>query len=498
MGETEGAAAEFQGWPEAAASPEDQPKRIGRYLVLRTVGAGAMGVVYSAYDEELDRKVAVKLLHPAQHAESQLRARIIREAQALARVSAPNVVHVYEVGEHARQLFIVMEYIEGTTLAKWQSELGRTGREILKMYCAAGQGLHEAHEAGLVHRDFKPDNVLIGTDGRPRVVDFGLARLQDAESDQSAMMRLPFLSGKLEDSNPLATPLTQTGMVMGTPLYMSPEQHLGKPADSRSDQFSFCVALYEALYRLQPFAGLTHQELAINKVKGRLQPRPTGTKVPTRVYEVLLRGLSMAPEQRFPSMRELLAGLAIDPARDRATEPRVRRLLSGIIPAFVVASSLVRFPLMRLGVEPVTASIVGAAMLFVFTVLLPFRFWRVVQKNPFHRGIMSTGAAYTGLILSLHLVGKVLGLTLVQIMPLDLAALLWMSGIFAIFLPGLLPAMPISAVAAAIALYHPAWAEPIGSVVLPASVIAALLLWSRAVRLQVTTRKSQAERAHLR
>ena len=163
---------------EEAPSAGEPPQRIGRYLVLRVLGEGGMGVVYAGYDEELDRKVAIKLLHPAQQGDSQLRARIIREAQSLARVSAPNVVHVYEVGEFAGQLFIVMEFVNGTTLTRWQAAPGRNWKEILRMYCAAGQGLHEAHTAGLVHRDFKPDNVLLGPDDRPRVADFGLARMQ--------------------------------------------------------------------------------------------------------------------------------------------------------------------------------------------------------------------------------------------------------------------------------------------------------------------------------
>jgi serine/threonine protein kinase len=151
MGVTHGVAA--AGGQDAAAAPEEIPRRIGRYLILRTLGKGGMGVVYAGYDEELDRKVAVKLLHPSQQGDSQQRSRIIREAQALARISAPNVVHVYEVGEVGGQLFIVMEFIDGTTLAKWESASGRTWREILKMYCAAGQGLQDAHEAGLVHRE---------------------------------------------------------------------------------------------------------------------------------------------------------------------------------------------------------------------------------------------------------------------------------------------------------------------------------------------------------
>ena len=150
--------------------------RIGRYVLLRKIGEGAMGMVYAAYDEDLDRKVAIKVVHPDYQQSPEFRVRIVREAQALARVSAPNVVQVYEVGEVGNQMYIVMEFVGGITLTSWQAAQKHSWQEILRMYCAAGQGLLAAHDAGLAHRDFKPDNVLVGSDGRPRVVDFGLVR----------------------------------------------------------------------------------------------------------------------------------------------------------------------------------------------------------------------------------------------------------------------------------------------------------------------------------
>jgi serine/threonine protein kinase len=202
-------------------------QRIGRYAVLRQLGEGGMGVVLAAYDEELDRRVALKLLRDrSAHAEHRIR--ILREAQAMARVSHPNVVQVYEVGEFGQpdkgdsHIFIAMEFIDGATLHDWQQQPGRTWEEILRVYLAAGQGLLAAHESGLVHRDFKPDNVLVGSDGRPRVADFGLARggggAKAEEPAPGAAEKDAGRSGHL-----LIARLTQHGTIMGTPQYMSPE-----------------------------------------------------------------------------------------------------------------------------------------------------------------------------------------------------------------------------------------------------------------------------------
>jgi serine/threonine protein kinase len=148
------------------------PRRIHRFAVLRQLGAGGMGVVYAAYDEELDRRVAIKVVREDMVA-SQGRSRMLREAQAMAKVSHPNVVQVYEVGEFAGQVFVAMEFVKGITLADWLTAEERAWEEILEMYLQAGRGLAAAHHQGLVHRDFKPDNVLVGADGRARVLDFG-------------------------------------------------------------------------------------------------------------------------------------------------------------------------------------------------------------------------------------------------------------------------------------------------------------------------------------
>jgi serine/threonine-protein kinase len=472
-----------------------QLPRIGRYLVLRMLGEGGMGVVYAGYDEELDRKVAIKLLHPAQQGDSQLRARILREAQSLARVSAPNVVHVYEVGEFASQLYIIMEFVNGTTLSKWQSETTRTWKEILRMYLAAGQGLLEAHVAGLVHRDFKPDNVLLGQDGRPRVADFGLARMQTkAGGLGKSPVSAPYqsVSGQVHKNpaqDPL-TPLTQAGVVMGTPIYMSPEQHLGEATDSRSDQFSFCVALYEALYHQLPFAGTTAQALAVSALKGRIQPRPASSRVPIPVHDALVRGLAKTPELRFPSMRELLAALSFDPDRDRVTAPKIRRWVAYSVAASVVLSMGGQKVLRLLGVSEMTSSVAMAMALFLFQVLVMVRFRHGLKNNPFHRGVMATGAVFGGQLLVLRVVGILLGLTLTQIMTLDLVAVLAMTSMMApLFLPKLWPQIPVAALAVAVAAVHPAYAQPIAAVVVPTSMVVAILVWSLAVRSRVKTRR---------
>ncbi len=286
---------------------------LGRYVILDRIGSGGMGVVYSAYDPELDRKVALKLLRPDRDRSSGEtgRLRLLREAQAIARLSHPNVIHVYDAGSFGDQVFLAMEFVEGRTLRRWLDEERPSWRDVLARFVLAGRGLAAAHAAGLVHRDFKPDNVLLGTDGRVRVVDFGLARPAGnleaaAESDSSPG------SGGI-----LASPLTQGGVALGTPAYMAPEQLRGEAADARSDQFSFCVSLYEALHGDRPFPGTEPREIAEAVLRGAVREPPAGTRVPGRLRAVLFRGLSADPQRRHPSMEALLHDLERDPAAVR-------------------------------------------------------------------------------------------------------------------------------------------------------------------------------------
>jgi eukaryotic-like serine/threonine-protein kinase len=285
-----------------------QGANIGRYLVLGKLGAGGMGVVYAAYDPELDRKVAIKLLHSAAGGgeQSEGRTRLMREAQALAKLSHPNVVAVYDVGTVDARVWMAMEFVTGRTLDAWLAERSRPWPEVLRIMTAAGEGLAAAHEAGLLHRDFKPENVMLDESGRVRVMDFGLARAGSNASIERSVPGMSERSGPV----PLSQPVTQVGSLVGTPGYMSPEQFAGRELDARSDQFSFCVALWEALYGRRPFEADNIPELAAQVLEGKLARPPAGVRVPAWLRRVCERGLATDSLQRFMSMRRLLHALA--------------------------------------------------------------------------------------------------------------------------------------------------------------------------------------------
>ncbi len=324
---------------------------LGRYTVLGIVGKGAMGEVYAAYDPELDRKIAIKLLRVGAREEgaaTEGRIRLMREAQAIAKLSHPNVVTVYDVGTFEDDVFIAMQFVDGHTLRYWMHAQTRAWSEIVKAFADAGRGLAAAHEKDLIHRDFKPDNVMVG-DGHVRVMDFGLARaaLDRKPAPEPAPSAAPLVGiratlGDLDstrvlgNSSPPATmlsdsasealnlDLTQAGAVLGTPAYMSPEQFQGHAIDGRSDQFSFCVALYEALYGERPFTGTTLLDLMAGVLDGTVRPAPASSKVPSWVRKIVLRGLRVEPRDRWPSMTALLAELE----KSRRGAPR-RRFASG-------------------------------------------------------------------------------------------------------------------------------------------------------------------------
>lgn len=288
--------------------------RIGRYLVLRVQGAGAMGLVYVAYDPELDRKLAVKVLQAeAAHDLGLQKETLIREARALARVSHPNVITVHDVGVHEGQVFIAMELVPGVELGQWLAARAqadsrapwRRWAELREPLLAAGRGLAAAHAAGLVHRDFKPANVIVGPAG-VRVLDFGLARAY-LESE---------LRPREADANAQGPGLTATVAVVGTPAYMAPEVHDAAPIDVRADQYAFCITLYEALLGRRPFMGRTGAALVLAKH----EPGPwlaEARVLPAFLRQVLTRGLDPDPARRFADMDTLLAALAYDPSARR-------------------------------------------------------------------------------------------------------------------------------------------------------------------------------------
>ncbi|MBS1119933.1 MAG: serine/threonine protein kinase [Deltaproteobacteria bacterium] len=283
--------------------------RVGRYLVLTTLGTGGMGVVFAAYDPQLDRKIALKLLRAGiMYNTKDARARLRREAQAIAQLSHPNVVNVYDVGAtEDDDLYIAMEFVEGDTLTTWLKKYPRSSREIVDVFLQAARGLIAAHSVGLLHRDFKPDNVLVGGDGRVRVMDFGLAR-SVIVPDEAALPRPELAALNVE--------LTATGTVLGTPRYMAPEQLTTPNIDARADQFSFCVALYEALYGMHPLPGATSVSMLEHGEKA-LAP-PDGTKHSATVTRAVQRGLERDPARRFPTMGALIGELVPPPPRASA------------------------------------------------------------------------------------------------------------------------------------------------------------------------------------
>ncbi|MBZ5712432.1 serine/threonine-protein kinase [Nannocystis pusilla] len=304
---------------------DTEPVQLGRYRLLERLGAGGMGIVYAAHDARLDRKLALKLLRPTRLGSAEAAARTLREARALARLSHPNVVHVYEVGElEGREIFVAMEHLAGPTLRAWLDAEPRPWRAVLEVFRQAGEGLAAAHAQGIVHRDFKPHNAMFGAEGRVRVLDFGLAQVDGAAESGEVDL------GQAE-ARDLSRMLTTTGAVLGTPAYMAPEQLAARRGDARTDQFSFCIALYEALYGHRPFAGETLAELTDSISSERVKPPPRSTGVPAWVRTALLRGLRADPELRWPSMTALLAALSGDPARRRRRQLWTGATMTGAI-----------------------------------------------------------------------------------------------------------------------------------------------------------------------
>ena len=288
--------------------------RVGRFEVRHEIGRGGMGIVFAARDPQLERSVALKLLHSASaNAEQTVQAqeRLLAEARAMARLGHSNIITVYEAGTFRHETYIAMELVQGETLNNWLRRWNRSWLAILDAFKQAARALGHAHEHGIAHGDFKPENVLIDESQRVRVTDFGLARWF-GESPYPANAELPKSDGA-------SGPENRRPMVMGTPRYMAPEQFAGRPADARSDQFSFCVALYEALYGRHPFYHDTALSLLKVPREQALAPMAEDADgdhgIPSWLHNVIVKGLSPDPGHRYASMRDLLQALEAPVAR---------------------------------------------------------------------------------------------------------------------------------------------------------------------------------------
>jgi serine/threonine-protein kinase len=400
--------------PEGAT--EADPVRLGRFHVVRRLGQGGMGVVYDAYDDVLDRRVALKLLTGTAHEHAPL----LREARALARLSHPNVVSIYEVGEHAGRPFIAMERVEGQPLSTWLQTSKASFDDTLRLLLPAGWALSAAHERGVIHRDFKPQNVLVGSDGRVRVVDFGIAALR--------ALSLPAGSdppiGGLTRSEP-----TASGLLAGTPAYMAPEQLGRGEVTPRCDQFAFAVVLYRTIYGQAPFAGDDLATLRDSVLAGALRPPPRRPELPAWLWPILARALSTDPALRFPSMAALLGALEEHLPKDPMDDPlRTRtgraRLLAGFLACSLLVAGLAlwRGPRLLLGTHQrlVTLALV---MLLVASALVGI-LWR--QLSATSHGRRSVG--FLVLILALLLGHRLLGWRLEVPVPTLLATDLFLLG----------------------------------------------------------------------
>jgi len=443
--------------------------RIGRFAVLRQLGEGGMGVVYSAYDEELDRRVALKLLRPGRDNSPRNQARMQREARAMAKLSHPNVVQVYEVGRFEEQVFVAMEFVQGRTLGVWLRAQERTWQEILGVMVQAGRGLQAAHEAGVIHADFKPDNVLIDAKDQVRVVDFGLSRRADpasaslraaasnltaagsstaagsrsgsaASGEAAASMPAASLSlrpvprphSDLDDSGRLrpGEEPRSNARIAGTPAYMAPEQHRHQPADQRSDQFSFCVTLFTALYGKHPFAGGSLLELIINLTDGKFHPPPADTQVPANVHAVIVRGLALESDARWPALAEMLdalekaSGRDKDPEFDLSVAKQQRVVLAGIVAASILGMSIwvILGSAKDLMPSPEVNAMAGAIINAVlFTIIFVFR--GPLLKNTINRRVTAWLVVSSIAMLVHRVITMALGVPVATTMALDLLLL---------------------------------------------------------------------------
>ncbi len=417
--------------------------RLGRYTILDELGRGAMATVYTAYDDQLDRKVAIKLIRNPN-------VRVQQEARAVARISHPNVVQIYEIGTFEGHDFIAMELIDGINLTTWQRARSRNIHDIIAMYAQAGRGLAAAHRAGLVHRDVKPDNVIVDSSGRPRVSDFGLAHVRDPAEDLEH-------DPTLASADDLAT---HDDPVVGTPAYMAPEQLLGGEVDARADQFGLCASLYEAVYGVRPYRGGSIEELRASARAGVLQEPPPGATVPPALRALLRRGLARNPADRWPSLAALLDQLdLLDVQRDPAAAgSQRRRMVVALIVVCIAALGMqlgsgatdgADIHLGRLLATPVAVLVVMAFGVYLARAALP--------RNSHHRRMITVLFTIILGYIIVPLIGTLAGFSAPQIVLIEM---LLMGHAFLAAAPIVSPALLLSCVISWVGAAAVAWGTP--------------------------------------
>lgn len=412
--------------------------QLGRFTILQQLGVGGMGCVLAAYDPHLDRKVALKILHRQPGANRRQRDWTLREARALARVAHPHVVAVHEVGEAEEQVYLALEFVDGVTLRRWQSSTARSWRNVLRMYLLAGEGLLAAHQAGVIHRDFKPDNVLVGRNGLPKVADFGIACLHttletDAQEEEpsGAAVAAPLAASTLVVQGPAWTDggtdessrNTQGSRRAGTLGYMSPEQRSGGVVSAASDQWSFCAALYEALCGHLPDgvpACRAGTESATRLTE--LEAAAAQSGVPPGLFAILARGLASEASRRYDGMGQLLAALRAEYDQGPAAARHATRAMVFVMSIVTLLLWLIIQYIASKKARIIQYGVGISSSMLLSTLLLGYRYRFSLRINPFHRWMWSLMLINFVQLLCLRLVG-----TFLIVMPFRVAHILEMT-----------------------------------------------------------------------
>lgn len=414
--------------------------QLGRFTILQQLGVGGMGCVLAAYDPHLDRKVALKILHRQPGADRRQRDWTLREARALARVAHPHVVAVHEVGEAEEQVYLALEFVDGVTLRRWQSSTARSWRDVLRMYLLAGEGLLAAHQAGVIHRDFKPDNVLVGRNGLPKVADFGIACLHttletDAQEEEpsGAAVAAPLAPSTLVVQGPAWTDggtdessqNTQGSRRAGTLGYMSPEQRSGGVVSAASDQWSFCAALYEALCGHLPdvvpaYRAGTESATRLTELEADAAAAQSG--VPPGLFAILARGLASEASRRYDGMGQLLAALRAEYDQGPGAARHATRAMVFVMSIVTLLLWLIIQYIASKKARIIQYGVGISSSMLLSTLLLGYRYRFSLRINPFHRWMWSLMLINFVQLLCLRLVG-----TFLIVMPFRVVHILEMT-----------------------------------------------------------------------